>query len=239
MNRKLICIALSAALHLPAMANTPSSSAVSPETRTPVTLPALRADKLSLYVGQYAIDDRVVVDVAQQQASLSVKLPGRRPERLLSRGNGQFTGKYIALEFPPTKGPAPKLIVRRYGLDIEAPRVTPERAAQISSQIQQRTLALQAAQPDSTVRDLIAQVVNGAPRYEQFTPTFSRVMQRRIGRMQPFLTKMGPLHSIELIEVGPLGMDIYRAVFERGTRRIFVSTDAAGRVSGFLIRLPE
>lgn len=85
--------------------------------------------------------------------------------------------------------------------------------------LKRRLLTLrQTAQPgaEAAIRGSIAEFQSGEPNYDRLSPYLAETTRRDLPYIRDDIVKFGAVESVDFIEVGPMGDDLYEVKFENG-----------------------
>lgn len=83
---------------------------------------------------------------------------------------------------------------------------------------------------ETALRELIAGLVSGEPRYDEMSPAFAQVTRRELHDLQGSLSRFGSLQAISFKGVGPAGGDTYEVKFEHAVREFHILMDPDSRI---------
>ena len=96
--------------------------------------------------------------------------------------------------------------------------------------------AVPAAGTEAALRRLAAGLANGSPDYDKLSPQFAQVVRRDLPMTHPLFSSMGELKSVAYLGRGEMGDDFYNLVFAKGRVIMSAAVDAAGRMTGGILR---
>jgi hypothetical protein len=95
-----------------------------------------------------------------------------------------------------------------------------------------------AADSESALRRLLAELVVGKPDYERMTPEIANAVRAVVTLDQQLLSPLGPVVSTSFERTDPNGVDTYHVVFRNGEADFEISLNEAGKIQHALY-LPD
>lgn len=92
---------------------------------------------------------------------------------------------------------------------------------------------------EQLLRGLIADTIQGAVRYETFTPDLAAAVRPQAEVARSEILALGALKSVTLQTTDKDGMEIYRTVFEKGVLEWAFHVNAAGLIDNAAFRFPK
>ncbi|HEX6993388.1 MAG TPA: S41 family peptidase [Gammaproteobacteria bacterium] len=156
-------------------------------------------------------------------------VPGGRAENPITGTNWEGVGVQPDIEVPSAE--ALGIALERLGhipttADIDGlslerffePRTTPHPAS------------------EAAVRRMSAELARGEPDYSLLTPSMAEATRTQLDALQRRFSDLGPLVSIEFVEVDPLGADVYDIQYENGPLRLAIALTQDGKAAMAAIR---
>ncbi len=151
------------------------------------------------------------------QAGLSIFLPTGRAENPRTQTNWEGLGVQPDIPAPAAQAFTVAYNTARRAADESAPVGS---ALSGPDDVLSRRLLTQrtTAQPGSEaeVRRSIAEFQAGTPRYDLLSPFLAESTRADLPFIQADIIKLGPVLSVDFVEVGPLGDDVYEVKFAEG-----------------------
>jgi len=89
---------------------------------------------------------------------------------------------------------------------------------------------------EAALRRLVAGLASGSPDFKKLSPQFAQVVRRDLPVTHPLFSSMGELKSVTFLGRGDIGDDFYNLVFAKGGVIMSANLDAAGRMTGGILR---
>jgi len=211
--------------------------------RTEVKVPA---DVLNEYVGAYQMAPGIYITIALSGDHLVGQLTGQDSMALFAEGNDKFFPKAVDAELEFVKdsgGKISSLVLRQNGHDTSMTRLNDAEAKRIAEQSAARTaLAAQrfkdqkpAPGAEAAIRQNIADIVAGQPKYDRMSPGLAGVTRQQLTQLKSIFANLGAIKSVTFKRVEKNGADVYDIDFEHGSTewQIILAPDGTIDTLGF------
>ena len=184
---------------------------------------------LNHYVGHYQIAPTSILTITRDGAQLNASITGQPTFPIYADSPTEFHWKVVQARVTfsgDANGSAAKALIHQNGADIAATRLDDSAAAQAEQQLSNRIAGNQ-PQPstEAALRKTIAALISGAPNYTDMTDPLQTVVRQQRPVLDPFLSKLGAIQTVEFHGVSESGADKY------------VVTHQSGKQSQWLIQL--
>ena len=196
---------------------------------------ALDAKTLDQDVGVYKFSDLAIMTVSRDGTQLSAQATGQSAAPIYPKNKTEFFFKIADAQLTFVQdgtGHASAAILHQNGADVIMPRVDPAAAQRISAWIEQRVKAQTPAPgAEAALRSLIEGVMAGKPDYYAMTPALAHASHEQMARLQPVLSELGAVQSIQFLGVNTSGQDSYDVRQANGSTHWFIALDERGKIA--------
>jgi CubicO group peptidase (beta-lactamase class C family) len=206
----------------------------------------LAPEILPRYVGVYAMGPGVNMNITLADGQLISQMTGQGKLPLFAESQTMFFPKAVnaQIEFPKDEtGPASQMIFHQNGRDMTAKRLGDVEAKKVTDAAIafDKRFKDQTAAPGSeaALRRMIEELQAGKPDYDRMSPGLANATRQQLPQLQPMITSLGALQSINFKGVGPGGADIYQIKFEKGSLEYRIWLGADGKTESANVRPGE
>lgn len=235
------CVAIAAQVSPPnADEGAPASAVTKPNERAAIKV---HANVLERYVGEYKLNDDMIVSVRRDGERLLAKLTGQPEFEIFPESEQKFFWKVVDAQVTfaaENEQPSSRLTLHQGGQNMSAPRVEEGTAERVQTALDTR-IQTQAATPgsDATLKRMLESSRLGNPNYNEMSPVLANAVRQQLPMMQSHLQKLGAVKSLEFQGVGSAGWDSYNVQHEHGTSQWRIAMSPDGKIAGALmVRLP-
>lgn len=199
----------------------------------------LDAKALDQDIGVYKFSDLAVMTVSRTGTQLSAQATGQPAVPIYPTSKTDFFFKVADAQLTFVQdgtGHASAVILHQNGADVVMPRVDPAAAQRISAWIDQRVKAQTPAPgAEAALRGLIDEVMAGKPSDDRMTPAFAHASRSLMARLQPVLSGLGAVQSVQFVGVNASGQDAYDVTQANGSTHWFIALDEQGKIAAALV----
>jgi bla regulator protein BlaR1 len=213
----------------------PPDETTSSEAATATNLDSVVLDR---YTGSYQLTPNAVLTMTREGDKLFAQLTGQPKAEIFAKSEREFFYKIVDAQISfnsDTQGNTTGLVLHQNGANIPAPRINAAAAQQIAANLAAR---IQSQTPlpgsEAAARRLIAGVATGNPNYEEMSPALAEAVRKQLPQLQPWLSDLGPIVSVQFVGVGNQGWDVYTLKHEHGSSQLRIVLDARGIITGAL-----
>ena len=199
----------------------------------------LDAKALDQDVGVYKFSDVAVMTVSRTGAQLSAQATGQPAAPIYATSKTEFFFKIVNAQLTFVQdgtGHASAVILHQGGADVVLPRVDPAAVQRMAALIDQRVKAQTPAPgSEAALRRMIDDIMAGKPSDDILTPAFAHASRSLMARLQPVLSDLGAVQSVQFAGVNASGQDAYDVTQANGSTHWFVALDEQGKIAAALV----
>ena len=201
-------------------------------------MPALKLDTTTLdrYVGYFQIAPTSILTVTREGAQLSAQISGQPAFRIYADSQNEFHWQVVPARVTfsgDANGLAATATIHQNGADIVATRVADAAAAHAQEQLTARVTGQQPqAGGEAALRKTMNALASGSPNYGDMIEPLQNAVRQQKPVMDAFLSKLGPVQTVEFKGVSDAGADKYLVTHQAGKQSQWIIQLAAdGRIS--------
>jgi beta-lactamase regulating signal transducer with metallopeptidase domain len=202
------------------------------------TASALKLDIATLdrYVGHFRIAPTSILTISREGSQLSAQISGQPSFLIYADSQTEFHWQVVPARVTfsgDANGLAATATIHQYGADIAATRIDDAAAAEAQERLTSRVTGQQPqAGAEAALRKTLSALAGGSPNYGDMTEPLQNALKRQEQAMDAFLSKLGPVQTVEFKGVSDAGADKYLVTHQGGKQTqwmIALATD--GRIS--------
>jgi hypothetical protein len=206
--------------------------------QTPVAI-TLDSAVLDRFTGAYQLAPTAVLAVTRDGSHLFAQLTGQPKAEIFAQSEREFFYKIVKARISfetDAEGRTTGLVLHQHGADIEATRIDAATAAQIAAATAAKVRG-QTATPGSeaALRRLIEGISTGRPNFAEMSPELANVLRQQLPQLEPTVSHLGAVQSVEFRGVGNQGWDIYDVKQQNGSSTWRIALGADGIITGALV----
>ena len=207
-----------------------------PATRA---LASVRPELLDRYIGGYELDDGSIYVVRKDGNRLMGHEFWRTPVTLFPSSDHELFAKDVdaVVSFTVDANGTPTALDLRFdGWERKGRRAEESKSREVLASDERTAQRFKDQKPhprsESTIRQLLAELVSGKPDYTRMNPQFADVIREQLPGLQKWLSDLGALKSLTFVRAHPEGGDDFDAEFEKGALHIGIGVNDDGRIEG-------
>jgi len=192
---------------------------------TSVKLPT---EALKQYVGAYQMRPGLYMTITMSGEQLMSRLGGQDALPIFAEATDRFFPKVVDSEIGFVKdasGKVTTLVLHQNGhdtpmnrlSDAEGKRIIDESAARAALAAQRFKDQKPAPGAEDTIRQDIADIIAGQPKYERMSPGLAEVTRQQLPQLKTIFGNLGKIKSFTFKRVEKNGADVYDIEFEHGS----------------------
>lgn len=205
------------------------------------------SDILKQYAGAYKMTPYIYMTITLNGDHLISQLGNQYPVPLFAESDSKFFTKVVDSELDFVKdagGKVTNLVLHQNGRDItmaklddaDAKRIMDEAAAHTALAAQRFKDQKPAPGAEDAIRQHIADVLAGQPKYERMSPGLAAGTRQQLPQLKATFAKLGAIQSVTFKGVVKSGADVYEVKFEHGSTEWHIIFAPDGTIGGLGFR---